>query len=585
MFSKVNSQSNKTGYPSIDKPWNQFYEGVERKDLFLNTTPYIGLIKNNKNHLTETAIEYFGAKISYGKLFENINRVAKSLEKLGVKNGDFVTICSTTTPEVIYTFYALSKIGAAANIISPFFPEKDFLMRIDECKSKVIIFADRFFPKYREIFSEHPDKKVVILPLMNSTFLRFFSKRIKINKSNEISWNTFIKIGNNQKETSVCPYEFHKPLAMVYSSGTTGASKGIVLSVDSFQKLINAYGNSGFEITRGQSIYQNVPPWHLTGLSLSINFPLSYGVKICIDPRFDQYLFVKNVLKFKPEYILTSAIMYQGFTLEKSLKKLNGKSLSFLKYPFSGGEVLTAKDVEQIESVLKTHGCKARMLSGYGQCESGTTVTTDITNYKFSNSASGIPLRDIAIIVVFDENHKELKYKERGNIMVKSEVCMLEYLNNPKATEDYFYTDENGEKWCKTGDIGYINPDGSLVVQGRKSDCSVINGKTVYNFDIEAAVQTSPHVKICEVQTHPENPNELVAHIVWENEVAEIINNNPEKEIEYLKDLQNSLKNVLEHPESIPHLFCSWAAFPIATSGKRDIKLIKRSIENLRDLK
>ena len=98
-------------------------------------------------------------------------------------------------------------------------------------------------------------------------------------------------------------------------------------------------------------------------------------------------------------------------------------------------------------------------------------------------------------------------------------------------------------------------------------------------------MQTSPYVKICEVQTHPENPNELVAHIVWENEVAEIINNNPEKEIEYLRDLQNSLKNVLEDPESIPHLFCSWAAFPIATSGKRDIKLIKRSIENLRDLK
>ena len=63
MFSQEKSQPIKTGYPSIDKPWNQFYEGVERKDLFLNTTPYIGLIKNNKNHLTETAIEYFGANV------------------------------------------------------------------------------------------------------------------------------------------------------------------------------------------------------------------------------------------------------------------------------------------------------------------------------------------------------------------------------------------------------------------------------------------------------------------------------------------------------------------------------------------
>ena len=69
-----------------------------------------------------------------------------------------------------------------------------------------------------------------------------------------------------------------------------------------------------------QKVYQNIPPWHSTGLSLGINFPLSFGVQVCIDPRFDHTVFVKNVLKFKPEYILTNTSMYQGFTFEKSLK-------------------------------------------------------------------------------------------------------------------------------------------------------------------------------------------------------------------------------------------------------------------------
>ena len=110
-----------TGYPSIDKPWDSFYSNIIKKDTFLNTTPYLGLIQNNRNYPDEIAVEYFGTKVRYGELLKSIDNVAKSLLEYGVKKGDFVTICSTTTPEVICTFYAISKIGAVANVMSPFF--------------------------------------------------------------------------------------------------------------------------------------------------------------------------------------------------------------------------------------------------------------------------------------------------------------------------------------------------------------------------------------------------------------------------------------------------------------------------------
>lgn len=312
-------------------------------------------------------------------------------------------------------------------------------------------------------------------------------------------------------------------MAMVYSSGTTGASKGILLSVDSFQRLINAYGNSGFDTSRRQTVFQNIPPWHSTGLSLGINFPLSFGVKVCTDPRFDHDVFIKSVLKYKPEYILTNTSMYQGFTFDKSLKRLKGKSLSFLKYPVEGGEPLTEKDIENIETVFKTHGSNARLLNGYGECECGATVTTDITSKKFSNDASGIPLPDITTVGIFNDDYTELKYGERGNILVKTEIGMLEYYKNPKATKEFFYDAPNGDRWSKTGDIGYINEDGSLVVLGRKSDISTINGIEIYNFDIERAILKSDKVKLCEIQTHPNDDNRLVAHIVWENDVNELL--------------------------------------------------------------
>ena len=575
----------KTGYGTLDRPWDSFYSNIKQNDLFLNTTPYQGLVLGNKDYPNEKAIEYFGANITYGDLFKNIDIVAKSLKEYGVKKVDYVTICSTTTPEVVYLFYALSKIGAVANIISPFYTPEELMARINECESQTIIMVDQFLPKFKDALNKEKNKNIVVLPLMNSSILRFVKKGYKVDrKTNEISWKTFINDGRNRENPTVDGYEKDKPQVMVYSSGTTGASKGIVLSVDSFQTLINAYGNSGFDTSRRQKVYQNIPPWHSTGISLGVNFPLSFGVKVCTDPRFDHDVFIKNVLKFKPEYILTNTSMYQGFTFEKSLERLNGKSLSFLKYPVEGGEPLTKRDIENIENVFRTHGSNARLLNGYGQCECGATVTTDITSHKFSDDASGIPLPNITTVGIFDDNFKELKYGERGNVNVKTDIGMIEYFKNPKTTEEFFHKDSTGEVWSQTGDIGYMNEDGSLVVLGRKSDFSIIDGVKIYNFDIENAALSSNIVKLCEVQTHPEDSNKIVCHVVWENDIKDAIQKNPELERYYFESIQKSVLDTLQIEQAVPYSFCVRDSFPSAYSGKRDIKFIKGDIEGLIEL-
>ncbi len=571
-----------TGYATIDRPWEKFYEGIIRQDSFNNVTSYEGFVKANKDYPKEEAIEYFGTKVSFGELIDGIDKIAKSLEEYGVKKGDFVTVCSTATPEIVCVFYALSKIGAVINAISPFYTPEELLGRVNECESKLIIIADKFFPKFKDALNKEKNKNVVILPLMNSSILKYFSKKYQIDaKTNEIPWKVFEKDGSQRLEANIDFYEPKKPQAMVYSSGTTGASKGIILSVDSFQKLVNAYGNSGFDTSRKQKVYHNAPPWSSTGLSLGINFPLSYGVKICMDPRFDQDVFVKNILKFKPEYVLSDTSMYHGFTLEKNIKRLRGKSLAFLKYPVEGGEPLSEKDIHNIESIFRSHGSSARLLNGYGQCECGATITTDITSKKFANNASGIPLPDIATVGIFDDDFNELLYGERGNIAVITEIGMLEYYKNKEATEKYFRQDSSESVWSMTGDIGYMNSDGSLVVLGRKTDYSVIDGKKIYNFDIEQSILKSSKVGLCEVQTHPENDNQLVAHIVWNDDAIKEINENQSIMIDYIEEIQRNVLESLGISEAVPYSFCIREKFPTASSGKRDWKSIKNNVEGL----
>ena len=576
----------KTGYATIDRPWDACYENIEKVDRFLNTTAYQGMIQANKEYPNEKALDFFGTKITFDEMSKNIDIISKSLKEYGVKKGDYVTVCAVATPELIYTFYAISKIGAVAQMISPFFNPNDIADRNSECESKLIIVMDKFYPLFKETLNKKIKNNIVVLPLMNSSFLKYFSKKLSVDpRQNELTWEQFIKDGKYQINPSMVEYEKNQPVVMVYSSGTTGASKGIVLSNDSFQKVVNAYGNSGFNTSRGQVVYQNIPPWSSTGISLSINFPLSYGVSIYLDPRFDQNVFVKNILKAKPNYILTTTTMYQGLITEKNQKRLKNKDLSFLKYPVEGGEKLTPSDIENIEKVLHDHGSNSHLLSGYGLCECGSTITTDIAGQNFPRNSSGIPLPEITTIAIFDDNNKELKYNTRGNIMAKTDIGMSEYFNNKKKTEEFFYTDINGDKWSRTGDIGYINEDGSLVIEGRKTDFSIINGKHVYNFDIENAILTLDFVDMCEVQTLPSDSNKLFAHLVFNNEMKEKIRNGEADKISILNIIKDSIAPILNDLDFVPNLYKIDNEFPMAISGKRDVKKLKEDCIDLIEVK
>ena len=569
-----------SGYATVDKAWQKFFKMDKLYDIKNDMTVYQDIVKNNISYLDDLAIMYFGAKINYKELFNNIDKTAKSLEEYGIKKGDYVTVCCAGIPELIYTVYALAKIGAIANLMAPYFDSKQMTDRINDCESKTLIVMDKFYPQIKESINNSSINNIIVIPTLNSSPLKYLpsKNKIKLNYINETWWNQFVKDGKNRAIPNTFKYEKDYPFCMVYSSGTTGASKAIVLTHDSFQYSVLSYDANTIDIFRGQKMYQIVPPWYSTGLNTSIHLPLHSGVIIFQDPRFERDVFVKNIIKQQVDYAIAPTSMYEGF-LDESLIK--GKKLVGLANPFEGGEALSTEVKEKIENNWKRMGCDTTLRVAYGQCECGAQATSQSQNIRHPEGSVGIPIPGVTI-GIFDDEFNELKYYERGNILIDTPCGMKGYYNKPKETDEYFYYDKYNRKWSCTGDIGYMNENGDLFVEGRKEDFTFVNDKKIYNFDIENAIKSEQDIKMCDCIGKPNEKGnkELGLHLIFTEMYSKLYANDRNKLINRFCELQEIIYKKYKNIDMVPEYFKVRESFPYKPSGKRDIENLGKETEN-----
>ena len=447
--------------------------------------------------------------------------------------------------------------------------------RINDCESRIAFVLDEFWPDVCSILENTCVKEAVVVPILSSSPFRFVPKRHKRTLGNPTRWKGFLK---RHKETGVVediPYEEDLPLVIVYSSGSTGAAKGILLSQDSFQNSVHAYSRIGIEMSYGKKLYQIIPPWFSTGLSTSLHLPLSFGATVFMDPRFDRKIFVKNILHAKPNYTIGPTTVYEGFITEEIPAKAD---FSFLEAPFEGGEALLPSIAQDIDDVLLSHGSSSSLLTGYGQCECGATVTTMIKGATHPKGSVGVPLPGVTVAIV-DDGFQEMPIGERGHIVVNTPCGMLRYFKAPEATDAFFYKDADGAQWSRTGDIGYMDADGNLFVEGCVSDVVVVDGVERYAFDIENAFMESESFQLVDLLESVSLENDeddgnpvFIARIILSDAGRRLGNEDLRKSFRTARrsvEVQLGLS-----PSSIRH-FKVWDTFPQAKSGKRDIESMK----------
>lgn len=565
-----------TGYPSINKPALRYYAMDKYRDIQRAETVTEALFRQNRDNTDYIALEFFYTKITFAQFFNEVEKLVKALRHFGISKNDTVAICLAGIPEAMYAVYALGYLGAVGIFFPPYLDKDTMKNDINKGKCRLLFVMDMFYEKAKPLFDDvipQTDiEQIVIIPTLNSSVLGKIKKPQHPKSDNILLYNNFIKLGSQDELPPMVEYEEQMPLAVVYSSGSTGILKGVLLSHDTFNNSASSYLSFGFDLRKGQKVYQAIPVWSSTGLIADGSTALYYGCTLHQNPKFDPLVYSLNLGLFRDNWGVATTELFNGLvTLKeqpkfKLMKKLGIVDYSHLENVYIGGTFSTPKDRQRLNGILGSLGCKAKVRASYGTCENGSIVTAELNGVEHPDYSVGIPIPGVTVIAI-DENYHELPYYQRGELIVKTDCGMIGYYNRPDL-DGIFIPPETGLVGYKhTGDIGYVMPSGDVIYEGRANDTSIVDGKTIYNFDVKRILLADKDVFDCEVFIHTEQ-NRLCANIVF---IENAYINNKKK----LHSLQQAVFDCFHDICYVPELFKIRESFPMASSTKRDFKKLK----------
>lgn len=560
---KLNKKNN------IKTPWLKYYkEGVPAHLNYPKGTMVGYFLEAVARYPENIAIEYYGRTYTYRAFYEMIRDTAKSLKSQGVKEGDTIAICMPNTPEAILMFYAANMVGALVSLIHPLSAEKEIQNYINGSGATFLLSLDLVYDKVHNIVDNTCIKKIVIASAGDSLktikkFLYKFKNRgtvPKIELTDDImTWNEFINYGYDYQGEIACLKGTNDPAVILYSGGTSGDPKGILLTNMNFNALALSCHKMIEQSGEGESILAILPIFHGFGLGVCIHTTLGCGMRVVLVPNFNPKDFGKLLHKHKISIVCGVPSLFESLT-----KTSMGKNdLSKLKSAISGGDFMSKDLKNKVDTYFREHGSNAEIRVGYGLTEASAAICVTPTG-EYRESSIGVPFPDTYIKVVRVGTHDEVPYGEDGEICISGPTVMMGYLNNLEETIQTLQIHEDGRTWLHTGDVGSMDKDGFVYFKQRVKRIIISNGYNLYPSYIETIINSHPDVFTSTVIgiPHPKKVQVAKAYIVLKDGVK------PSKEVEKSirlhceKNLARySLPAVYEFRESLPKTLVGKVAY------------------------
>ena len=487
---------------SASAPWTKYYGNTPASLDYPHTTMYQQVAAAAKKYPDSTAYVFMGKKTTYAAFMKRIEAAAKGLTAMGIAKGDRVTICMANTPQALDCFYALNRIGAIPNMIHPLSAAKEIAFYLNFSKSKAILTLAQFHEKVASIVPEleNPTKILIAriadeLPMPLSVLYPMTkggkSDRTPAGKDFTL-WYDMVKAGKD----TVLPADdgkFDECGAVLYSGGTTGTTKGIMLSNLNFNALgLQTIAASGFGSVAGMKMLSIMPVFHGFGLGVGIHTALIGGATCILIPQFSVKVYADTLLKQKPELIPGVPTLFEALLRAEQLENAD---LSFLKGIFSGGDSLSPELKKKVDTFLHDHGCTEQIREGYGTTECVTASCLTPKDYARDRSI-GVPFPDTFYKIVKPGTSEEVAANTEGEICISGPTVMLGYMDNPEETANTLRRHYDGRIWLHTGDLGYMDQDGFIYFRQRIKRMLITSGYNVYPSQLENVIDAHEKVLI-----------------------------------------------------------------------------------------
>ncbi|MFZ5651637.1 MAG: long-chain-fatty-acid--CoA ligase [Bacillota bacterium] len=468
-------------YPENVRP------NIEYPDTSLNTN----LDQSARNYPQRTATVFMGGKLTYSQLKNQVDRLARALSDRGIKKGDRIALMLPNVPQMIISYYAALRLGAVAVGVNPMYTERELAHQLKDSQSETLIFLDMLAPKVLKVAPQTPVKRLIAtgikdyLPFPKNILYPFKAK--KAGQWAEIPAGSgvldFKTLLNGAPPSPPGVEVKAEDLAVLqYTGGTTGLSKGAMLTHRNLVANVLQLGEWDTERKVGQETYLCVLPFfHSFGMTVCMNVGIYSAATLVLVPRFDLKMVLEHIHKYKVNLFPGTPTIYVAIISSPDLKSYD---LTSLRACLSGGAPLPLEVQVKFQELTGS-----KLVEGYGLSETSPVTHANRFDAKAEGSI-GLPMPDTLCKIVDSENGEtELPVGEVGEICVQGPQVMKGYWNKPEENEKVIR-----DGWFYTGDIGRMDERGMAFIVDRKKELIIAGGYNIYPREVEEVLYEHPKI-------------------------------------------------------------------------------------------
>lgn len=476
-------------------PWLRAYPAKIAWDAPIPAAPIFQLFDDAVANFPQApCIHFLGKRYTYAEAGKIIDRVAKGLQKLGVKKGTKVGLFMPNAPHFVFFYYGILKAGGVVVNYSPLYAEREVIAQAEDSETEMMVTLDleALYPKILSVLNKNKIQRIIVCPLASAlpfpkNILFPLLKRKEVAK---ISWDdrhtNYNDLIDNEGDVTVPSIDPVKDVAILqYTGGTTGTPKGAMLS------HANVYGNACqarmwfTEVEEGKErILAALPLFHVFAMTAVMNLAVRVaGEMVMMFPRFNVEAAMKMITEHRITFFPAVPTIY---TIINNHPDAHRVDLSSLKACLSGGAPLPLEVKAEFERLT---GCK--LVEAYGLSETSPAATSNPLFGPNKAGSIGLPFPGTEVrIMSLEDSSKEVIQGEKGEITLKGPQVMLGYWKKPAETAAVMK-----DGYFSTGDVGYMDEEGYTFLVDRIKDVIICSGFNVYPRNVEEAIYLHPAVE------------------------------------------------------------------------------------------